>query len=282
MAPITNKNKIPAMMNTTDIVPSVERLVLGTIAQTLKNKKNKQKQKPTPPALTIGGQTFSKANLGVGRGNLSSGPLGTQMIVEKTEAWFTVKSSQTSGLFRSQEAYFHAMASALNWLPNMANAFTSYEVLRLEFTYVPAVPTTTGGAVSLAFLEDARDDTPSSMAQMLATEQSLYAPVYAGGEGGTFLQRFGSPSGNVISFEIPRHAICGADGTPKRFKVTRPANLDLALSGGIAGIYSVANYTPGKLVVSTEGITATDATMGQLFVRYKIRLSGSIAISNQA
>jgi len=229
----------------------------------------------------VGGQVYSKVQYGSGSGSIVANSQGTSMVFEKTEAWQAVITSSTSGNYGAAGAIFHAMASGLNWLGNMANAFTTYELLKVEFTYVPAVPTTTAGAFSFAFLEDIRDDVPTTMTQMLATEQALYAPVYAGGEGGTFLQQFGSLSGNVISFQLPRHVIAGADGTPKRFRVTKDATLTVAAAASDAGAYAAEAYTPGRLVWATAGVTATAATVGQIFVRYRIRLSGAIAIGNQ-
>lgn len=229
----------------------------------------------------VGGQVYSKVAYGNGRGNLMAGTQGTTMLFEKTEAFTPVVTSNVSGQFAAYGIPFHAMSSGLSWLANMANAFTTYELLKVEFTYVPAVPTTTAGAFSFAFLEDLRDDIPTTMNQLLATEQSLYAPVYAGGEGGTFLQQFGSPSGNVISFQLPQHVLAASDGTPKRFRVTKDGTLIATLAASDAGAYSGEAYCPGRLIIGTSGVTATVATVGQVFVRYRIRLSGAISISNQ-
>lgn len=229
----------------------------------------------------VGGQVYSKVAFGTGKGSLISGSQGTSMLFEKTEAFTPVVTSNVSGQYSALGVPFHAMSAGLSWLSNMANAFTTYELLKVEFTYVPAVPTTTAGAFSFAFLEDLRDDVPSSMPQLLATEQSLYAPVYAGGEGGTYLQQFGAPSGNVISFQLPNHVIATADGTPKRFRVTKDGTLTATIAASDAGAYSGEAYCPGRLVYGTSGVLATVATIGQIFVRYRIRLSGAISIANQ-
>lgn len=229
----------------------------------------------------VGGQSYSKVSYGNGRGNLVANTSGTTMVFEKTEAFTPVVTSNVSGQYSADNIPFHAMSNGLSWLSNMANAFTTYEFLKVEFTYVPSVPTTTAGAFSFAFMEDIRDDTPGNMNQLLATEQSLYAPVYAGGEGGTYLQQFGAPSGNVISFQLPRHVLALADGTPKRFRVTKDGTLRATIAASDAGAYAGEAYCPGRLVYGTQGVLATVATVGQIFVRYKIRLSGAIAIANQ-
>lgn len=268
------KNKIPkTIQNAIDL------------AQELKNinsfgprKFNNRRRKA--PNVEIGGQAFTLSNLGGGNASMSSGPGGTQMIVEKTEPILTVTAAGTAGQFRAQQEFLYPMNGNLLWLQNMANAFTSYEVLAFEVTYVPAVPTTATGAVSLAFYEDVLDDDPTSMGQMLISEQSLYAPVYAGGEGGRYLQRFGSPTGNVVSFMVPKHAYSDSNGNPKRFKVAKPVTVTTILGSDEVGKASLSDYLVGSLVVATEGCAAGQ-TIGQIFVRYKLRLSGTVSISNQ-
>lgn len=229
--------------------------------------------------LTVGGQNYAPISYSTGSyaGSISSN--GNIMIVERTEPILTVAS--IANTFNLQAVNFHVMQPNLTWLTNMANSFTTYEVLRAEFTYVPLVPTTTAGGVTMAFAEDLRDDQPTTQAQMLAYEQGLMAPVYAGGEGGRYLQRFGSPGGNVVSFELPLHVIKDSAGVPKRYRVTKNTNLNTALAGTDGSVYSTEAYCPGRLLVGTDGVAATNTSVGQIFVRYKIRLSGSINIALQ-
>lgn len=283
MAPKLRKgNKIPKARQGDQNVAALEKRVidklmtLDIVPRSFPSGKTKDFRYPN-----VGGQAYSKVTYGTGRGSMASGSQGTSMVFEKTEAFIPVVTSNVSGQYSADDAPFHAMASGLSWLSNMANAFTTYEFLKVEFTYVPAVPTTTAGAFSFAFLEDLRDDVPTTMTQLLATEQSLYAPVYAGGEGGTYLQQFGAPSGNVISFQLPKHVLAGADGTPKRFRVTKDATLISTIAASDAGAYAGEAYSPGRLVYGTSGVLATVATVGQIFVRYRVRLSGAISIANQ-
>ncbi len=276
-------NKIPKNVRQGDLgIKRLENRIVQRLMSTLRDPPDypsgKTKDFRVP---NVGGQSYSRVSYGTGRGSMVTNSQGTSMVFEKTEALTPVVTSNVAYQYAAEGIPFHAMSIGLNWLQNMANAFTTYELLKVEFTYVPAVPTTTAGAFSFAFLEDLRDDVPANMNQMLATEQSLYAPVYAGGEGGTYLQQFGAPSGNVISFQLPRHVIADADGTPKRFKVTKDGTLRAAIAASDAGAYAGEAYCPGRLVYSTSGVQATGATVGQIFVRYRIRLSGAISISNQ-
>jgi len=241
------------------------------------------KQTKLSREVTIGGQLYTVGNLGNGKGSFSGGQNGSQMIVEKTEPMGSVIASATAQAFSaSVDQYIYPMNPNLAWLQNMANSFSTYEILAMEVTYIPAVPTTATGSVSLSFYEDLLDAVPTSRTQLLVSEQALFAPVYAGGEGGRYLQQFGSPKGNIVSFMIPKHAISDENGVPKRFKIIKPATITTLINTG--GEYvtkaSLANYIVGRLVVGTDGCTASQ-NVGEIFVRYKIRLSGQVAIGNQ-
>lgn len=230
--------------------------------------------------LTVGGQNYAPVSYSSGTYSGKADSSGNVMVVEKTEPILAVGS--LAGSFNLQEVTFHAMQPALTWLTNMANSFTTYEILKAEFTYVPLVPTTVAGGITMAFAEDLRDDNPTTQTQMLAYEQGLLAPAYAGGEGGRYLQRFGSPGGNVVSFELPQHVYKDSAGVPKRYRITKNSNLSAALTAGTNGsVYSTEAYCPGKLLVGTDGFTVASANVGQVFVRYKLRLSGAINIALQ-
>lgn len=246
-----------------------------------KNKMSKPKPKLlAPPRMStdMGGQRFA---------TVSAGPMKVKSLdsstleIERTEAFGAVTTSTTAGLFSSNVRPFYPMAPQLQWIRNFANSYSSYEILKLEFTYVPGVPTTTTGSVAMAFFTDFRDNNPSNMAQMLSTEQSLLAPCYAGSDGGTFLQRFGAPSNNVVSFMVPDHVIKFSDGTPKVFKICTDSAFGAMQGTATVGDATVAIYSPGELIVATEGAASASQTFGQVFVRYRIRLKGPIPVSVQ-
>jgi hypothetical protein len=274
------KNKISKFINSFNEVKDE----FQDVVKKLNVKRGKGKKRTGTPGynnITIGGQAFALSNLGTGSASMSLGPMGSQMIVEKTEPLMTITASSTAGAFGVQTEFCFPMNANFAWLQNMANAFSSYEVLAWEVTYVPSVPTTTTGSLSIAFYEDLVDDDPTTLAQMLVSEQALFAPVYAGGEGGRYLQKFGSPNGNIVSFMVPKHAICDALGAPKRFKVTKPTTITTITSNeSELGRAALSDYIIGKVCVGTQGCTASQ-TVGQLFVRYKLRLSGTVSITNQ-
>lgn len=248
-----------------------------------KNKNRKKKQQlrlAGSPSLStdMGGQRF--ATVSAGTMKLKSLDSST-LEMERTEAFGAVTTSTTAGLFSANTRAFYPMSGLLQWIRNFANSYSTYEVLKLEFTYVPGVPTTTAGTVALAFFTDFRDNTPSNMATMLSTEQSLLAPCYAGSDGGSHLQKFGAPSNNVVSFMVPDHVIKFADGTPRSFKICTESAFAAMQGVANVGDATVAIYSPGELIVATEGSTLANQTFGQIFVRYRIRLKGPVPISLQ-
>lgn len=201
------------------------------------------------------------------------------MIVEKTEAIYTVSAVNTT--YNVASAGFFPSNINLPWLAAISSAFVEYQVLGLEYTFVPSVPTTQAGSIMLAFTGDYQDTDPATQAAFLQTEQALLAPVYAGGAGGRALQRFGFPSGDIVGFSAPRYAYClGTTSQPCTYRIANNAtftgygNTDKNL------------YSPGKLLVGWNGVTGAIAGMpilvGQVFVRYKVRLLGSVRAADNA
>lgn len=278
------------MANKTDPGTPVMRVTLADGSSRLygpvtknKNRSRKKKQQlrlSASPGLStdMGGQRFATVSAGKMRlRSLDS----ANLEMERTEAFGAVTTSSTVGLFSASTRPFYPMSGLLQWIRNFANSYSTYEVLKLEFTYVPGVPTTTAGTVAMAFFSDFRDNTPTNMSIMLSTEQSLLAPCYAGSDGGSHLQRFGAPSNNVVSFMVPDHVIKFADGTPKNFKICNDSAFTAMQGVANVGDATVAIYSPGELIVATEGSTVASQTFGQIFVRYRIRLKGPVPISIQ-
>lgn len=226
---------------------------------------------------TVGGQQYVKVQ---GFNSVLGGFSGTDLYAERTEACYTFTSAATVNTFKVESLTQFPGFSGFNWLKNISNSYSEYEVHRLEYTYVPSVPTTTSGSIAMSFYTDLRDGTPTDMAQMLSSEQSLMAPVYAGGDGGSFLQRFGAPIGNVVSFELPDHVLRFSNGVPRRFKVTSDGGMS-AILGAANGQTAASTYAWGELNVASSGVGSANTPLGTLFVRYRIRLIGPIPIANQ-
>lgn len=229
------------------------------------------------PTGSVGGQSYTKTN---NYANTKGQLNGTHMIVERTEALYNVVTNATANAFRCEALTIHPGFGGFEWLRNLSNSYSQYEIHKMEFTYVPQCPTTTAGAVAMCFYPDVRDATPTVISEVLASEQSLYAPVFSGGDGGAYLQRFGAPNGNIVSFELPDHCIKHSNGTYKMFKVTSAAGMASII--GAANGSAVANiYSPGELMVATTGVATASLQTGVVFCRYRIKLLGPIAISTQ-
>jgi len=248
--------------------------ILGPVAVRSRLRRGRPNKKKSDLISKVGGQRFAKLTFAV-TNSIVKAPDPTSLFLERTELFANVISSGTAGAFSALKFDFYPMVGSLQWLRNFANSYSQYEILRLEFTYVPQVPTTTAGSIAMAFYTDHLDSPPTSMAAILTTEQSLFAPCYAGGDGGSYLQRYGNPGGNVISFEVPKHAIAYADGTPKMFKIINEA------SYAAQSIATHQLYSPGELVIASQGAVGTNFQFGNVFVRYSIRLRGPMGITMQ-
>lgn len=252
-------------------------------APEIKTKKPKKNMKLGPSkAISIGGQQAAVIKFNNARGLYSMNPQGSQFVVERTEPVLSVVGSATLNNYGLQQVKVLPMGEGFRWLGNMANSFTSYEIQRMEFTYVPSVPTTAAGAISMSFQEDYKDNQPASIEDQLLSEQSLYAPVYGGTDGGRYLQRFGAPEGNVVSFTVPDHAFKSSTGSPMSFKIVKGDEFNaLISSGGDAGFASSRLYSPGRVWVGTQGGAVVSQVFGQVFCRYRIKLFGAIAFGLQ-
>jgi len=201
----------------------------------------------------------------------------SSMIVEKTEALSDVKA--TGVAYEVKEQAFHVGSDLTPWLQSIGRSFVEYQILNLEFTYVPTVPTTTAGSFMMAFTGDYIDVNPADQPAFLQSEQALLGPVYSGTEGGRALQRFGFPNGDVVGFSVPKYTYCiGTTATPQTYRVVG----NNTFTG--YGTTDKNKYSCGKLIFATQGIkdatVALPVTVGQLFVRYKIRLLGSVKPTN--
>lgn len=220
----------------------------------------------------IGGQQIPVSKIsGSPQGVMGQENGTTSMVVVKTEPIFQVIGDTG---FSVSGVDFYPQGAVLPWLSSISKSFVEYQVLDIEFTYVPYVPTTTTGSVSIAWTGDYADSDPATMLAMLASEQSMIAPVYAGSEGGQALQQFGIPKGNVVGFKVPRYTYCEG-GRPKTFR-------NLGETKFSAATVEMRNqYSPGRLLVAVSGM-ASNATVGYVFVRYKIKLLGSVKASGNA
>lgn len=203
----------------------------------------------------------------------------SSMVVEKTEALADVTTTGTAYAIKDQK--FHVGSDGIPWLASISKSFVEYQILELEFTYVPTVPTTTAGSFMMAFTGDYQDTDPADQPEFLQSEQAVLSPVYSGTEGGRALQKFGFPMGDVVGFSVPKYTYCvGTSTTPQTYRIVNNATFTGFGNG------DKNKYSPGKLIYATKGVeggsTGTPKSVGQLFVRYRIRLLGSVKAGNNA
>lgn len=196
------------------------------------------------------------------------------LIVEKTEA--VVDIGFNAPTYYCKGSGFYPGSAELPWLQSISAAFVEYQVLELEYTYIPSVPTTQAGNVMLSFSGDWRDLNPTTVPQFLQSEQALLAPVYAGGAGGRALQKFGFPNGDIVGFSVPKYTYCvGLTKTPQTYRILNNSTFQ-----GLGDIEKNL-YSPGKLMVAVNGLAGASGTnvitAGQIFVRYKVRLLGAVS-----
>jgi len=244
-------------------------------------KKRKNKKTYSKNQIQVGGQQSAVIKFNRARGVYDFSQNGSEFVVERTEPALAVVASGTAGNFNLQQIKILPMGAGFRWLGNMANSFTSYQIQRMEVTYIPSVPTTATGAVSLSFQEDYRDNAPENIEDMLLSEQALYAPVYGGTDGGRYLQQFGSPDGNVVSFELPKHTFNIGDGTRRSFKIITNANFESLVGGDEASLAATREFSPGRVWIGTKGAATASQNLGQIFIRYRIKLFGAIAFGLQ-
>lgn len=202
------------------------------------------------------------------------------MVVEKTEAIQAVTAIGTS--YKEAFINFYPQSPLVPWLASISKSFAQYQILELEFTYVPGVPTTQAGVFMVAFAGDYNDIVPTTQEGFLQSEQSLMAPVYAGTEGGRALQYIGFPPGDVVGFSVPKYTYSlGSTNTPETYRIVSSSTFNTTLANQERNFYS-----PGRLIYALNGVKdatpTTTLTVGQLFVRYKIRLLGSVKPEDNA
>lgn len=269
------KEAIPEADNMLDSLEKMKRLFNERQREKAAKKGYSKEQ------IKIGGQQAAVIKFNQARGLYNFNSNGSQFVVERTEPCLAVVASSTAGNFNLQQIKVFPMSGSFRWLGNMANSFTSYQIQRMEVTYIPSVPTTATGAVSLSFQEDYRDNAPENIEDMLLSEQALYAPVYGGTDGGRYLQQFGSPDGNVVSFEVPKHAYTTGNGVARTFKITSNTNFEAVLASGEGGVAASRELSPGRVWIGTKGAATASQNLGQIFIRYRIKLFGAIAFGLQ-
>jgi len=132
------------------------------------------------------------------------------------------------------------LRTSFEWLSTIAKNFEEYEFKRLEFEFMPSVPTVVGGNVYLAVDFDCHDDAPITAKQFVTTSGSVEASIY-----------------RPVKLIVPRRNI---KSLLKRHLVRTQNN----------GITERLLYDIGNLMVATDHVGDTNSFMGKIYVNYEI------------
>lgn len=135
------------------------------------------------------------------------------------------------------------LASTFPWLSQIAGRFESYTFERLDFIYETTVSTATAGSIMMAVDFDASDASPATKVQLMS---------YAGAT-------------RAAPWQAVRLVTSAID---RKKMVTERYTRTGALQVGA----DIKTYDVGNFFLSTIGIAAPNATLGELYVEYTVRL----------
>lgn len=172
---------------------------------------------------------------------------GQSTFVRNTELGVLVG---TAALGAFLNARFNLVPGNLNWLSGIAGSYNKWRWHFLKVMYIPIVPTTTPGQVTLAFGYDVADAVPTSIIQTQQMYNSVSSPVWAGYEGtsdmNTYLPvrgpgavsllldvtRLGGPTGDAYYRFANNTSLAAYE--PEERNIYVPAYVDISTSGGLA------------------------------------------------
>lgn len=205
----------------------------------------------------------------------SVGSQRTEIILERTEALSTSVTTGVAGALNIQSYFVHPGSTEFSWLRNMSNAFAEWQLMKMEFTYVPSVPTTQIGSVAIALRPDYGDTFPGTLAEVQRYDGSVSGPVYAGTDGGLWVNQWGINYPNVVGLTVPDYMF-KFDKSHRTYRVVSDATFN-GLSNADKN-----QYSPCAFVVATAGTATSSTAVGTIFARYKVRLFGATPITLQA
>nr|QBZ68812.1 coat protein [Beet black scorch virus]QBZ68818.1 coat protein [Beet black scorch virus]QBZ68828.1 coat protein [Beet black scorch virus] len=150
--------------------------------------------------------------------------------------------------------------SNLGWLNGIASNYSKFRWLSIKLIYIPIVPTTTAGAMTMALSYDPADATPTSFQQVQQMYNSITAPVWAGFDGATVQLLGDCPTTGAVCIDV--------DVNRFGFTWYRYATL-AAITALTANDRNL--YIPSVCNVATSGGSAA-TNVGNLMIKYSIEL----------
>jgi len=157
------------------------------------------------------------------------------ILVENTEFLATAISSSVAGGFasNSQTMKIDTATTALPWLSNTARNFDKYDWLDAELIFISQVGTGTNGQVGLYFEPDTADANAVSIAELMQVQKAKLFPVWKARESCHYVRN------DMMNQQL-----------------------------GLVNVSAV-----GNAVWVSSGLPAASQVYGNIFLRYRIRLS---------
>lgn len=185
---------------------------------------------------------------------------GECTYIQNTEQFFSVPLA-AAGAFTQVSSVL--IPSNFSWILGPSASFSKWRWLGLRIIYIPTVPTTTAGRISMALDYDLADAVPTTMTQIQQMYQSTTSAVWAGYEGSALLQ---DPNRPISS--IPGAVALELD--VNRLSEQYYPWIGIAAFGALTTAAQKNIYCPAQLFIGTNGGIA--GTGGDLFIQYKIEL----------
>jgi len=157
------------------------------------------------------------------------------IIVENTEFLATAVGSSVAGGFasNSQTMKIDTATTALPWLSNTARNFDKYDWLDAELIYISQVGTGTNGQVGLYFEPDTADANAVSIAELMQVQKAKLFPVWKAKESCRYIRS------DMMNQQL-----------------------------GLVNVTAV-----GNAVWVSSGLPSASLVYGNIFLKYRIRLS---------
>jgi hypothetical protein len=177
------------------------------------------------------------------RPSMKTLPNGDAIITHTEYVTDIVAGANNPSTFTTQSfAINPGQATTFQWLSRVANNYESYQFTSLDFYYETEAPTTLGGSLILTVDYDAADAAPTTKQQAMAYRSSVRSAPWNSCE----------------------HCSLKEDLTKNKSNFVR--------IGGQPPNTDIKTYDIGNLFVASAGVTTGGSTLGELYVKYTVRL----------
>lgn len=200
-------------------------------------------------------------------------PVKTSMIndagtASNSERVASIASSATSTGFAG--ARYIIAPLQLNILGTLALVYERHWMSFVRIIYTPSVGQNVGGNVYMKYGTDFKDALPTSVSQMVTSSRCAQASVWAGNDGAYLINKRGPITSGAIALDFPDDLYTKdwkPNTTGTAFALLPPADQN--------------DYSMGYLDVFTDGVVATNSTVGYITMVYDCKFKGIIGFGQQ-